>query len=132
MVNNETSQLLVTALMLMVQVLLVLLCKTRLSCADCSGNKPLEGPLKQDLEQALALAERFTKEYDNLLRHFEEEMFNTSKLLDMLRKQFSWVSSLANHTTSDDGIFKIQTVSPDLDTLILVCIQTTISDPYCM
>ncbi|MCJ8743904.1 hypothetical protein PDJAM_G00099930 [Pangasius djambal] len=77
---------------------------------DCSGKKPLEGPLKEDLEQALALAERFTKEYNNLLRHFEEEMFNTSKLLDMLRKQFSWVSSLANHTTSDDGIFKIQTI----------------------
>ncbi|XP_026779298.2 clusterin isoform X3 [Pangasianodon hypophthalmus] len=77
---------------------------------DCSGKKPLEGPLKEDLEQALALAERFTKEYNNLLRHFEEEMFNTSKLLDTLRKQFSWVSSLANRTTSDDGIFKIQTI----------------------
>lgn len=59
------------------------------------------------------MAERFTKEYNNLLRRFEEEMFNTSKLLDTLRNQFSWVSSLANHTTSDDGIFKIQTVSPD-------------------
>ncbi|XP_058234749.1 clusterin isoform X1 [Hemibagrus wyckioides] len=77
---------------------------------DCSGKKPLEGPLKDDLEQALALAERFTKEYNNLLRSFEEEMFNTSKLLDMLRKQFSWVSSLANHTSSDDSIFKVQTV----------------------
>ncbi|XP_017312023.1 clusterin [Ictalurus punctatus] len=77
---------------------------------DCSGKKPLEGPLKEDLEQALALAERFTKEYNNLLRRFEEEMFNTSKLLDTLRNQFSWVSSLANHTTSDDGIFKIQTI----------------------
>ncbi|KAI5615044.1 clusterin precursor [Silurus asotus] len=78
---------------------------------DCSGKKPLEGPLKEDLEKALALAERFTREYNSLLRHFEEEMFNTSKLLDTLRKQFSWVSSLANHTTSDNnGIFKIQTV----------------------
>ncbi|XP_060722225.1 clusterin isoform X1 [Tachysurus vachellii] len=77
---------------------------------DCSGKKPLEGPLKKDLELALAVAEKFTKEYNNLLRHFEEEMFNTSKLLDTLRKQFSWVSSLANHTTSDDGIFKVQTI----------------------
>ncbi|KAK3516343.1 hypothetical protein QTP70_009401 [Hemibagrus guttatus] len=77
---------------------------------DCSGTKPLEGPLKENLEQALALAEKFTNEYNNLLRSFEEEMFNTSKLLDMLRKQFSWVSSLANHTTSDNGIFKVQTI----------------------
>ncbi|TSP57632.1 Clusterin [Bagarius yarrelli] len=84
---------------------------------DCSGTRPLEGPLKQDLERALALAERFTREYNNLLRHFEEEMFNTSKLLDALRKQFSWVSSLANHT-SNDGIFKIQTIiSRDTDNL---------------
>ncbi|KAF5900303.1 clusterin isoform X1, partial [Clarias magur] len=84
---------------------------------DCSGKKPLEGPLKKDLEQALALAERFTKEYNNLLRNFEEEMFNTSKLLDTLRKQFSWVSSLANHTANDEGVFKIQTIiSKDTET----------------
>ncbi|XP_066515164.1 clusterin isoform X2 [Hoplias malabaricus] len=77
---------------------------------DCSGKKPLEGPLKQELEQALAVAEKFTQEYNRILKRFEEEMFNTSKVLDMFNKQFGWVSSLANHTKSDDGIFKIQTV----------------------
>ncbi|KAI4884104.1 hypothetical protein NFI96_018760, partial [Prochilodus magdalenae] len=77
---------------------------------DCSGKKPLEGPLKEELEKALAVAERLTQEYNKILKHFEEEMFNTSKLLDMFNKQFGWVSSLANHTKSDDGIFKIQAV----------------------
>ncbi|XP_072542675.1 clusterin [Salminus brasiliensis] len=77
---------------------------------DCSGKKPLEGPLKEELEQALAVAERFTQEYNRILKRFEEEMFNTSKLLDMFNKQFGWVSSLANHTKNDDGIFKIQAV----------------------
>ncbi|XP_007255478.3 clusterin [Astyanax mexicanus] len=77
---------------------------------DCSGKKPLEGPLKEELEQALARAERFTQEYNKILKHFEEEMFNTSKLLDMFNKQFGWVSSLANHTKSDDGIFQIQAI----------------------
>ncbi|XP_062857088.1 clusterin [Trichomycterus rosablanca] len=77
---------------------------------DCSGRKPLEGPLKEQLEEALALAEKYTKNYDSLLRHFDEEMFNTSKLLETLSKQFGWVSSLANHTTSKDGIFNFKTV----------------------
>ncbi|XP_036405725.1 clusterin [Megalops cyprinoides] len=77
---------------------------------DCSGKKPLDGKLKEDLESALAMAEKFTQEYNGLLRRFEEEMFNTSSLLDMLNKQFGWVSALANNTKSEDGIFKIKTV----------------------
>ncbi|XP_076873936.1 clusterin isoform X1 [Brachyhypopomus gauderio] len=77
---------------------------------DCSGKKPLEGPLKQELEKALALAERYTQEYQKLLKNFEEEMFKTSELLDSFNKQFGWVSSLANHTKSEDGIFKIKAV----------------------
>lgn len=103
-----------------------------LFCADCSGKKPLEGPLKEDLEQSLALAERFTKEYNNLLRSFEEEMFNTSKLLDMLRKQFSWVSSLANHTSNDDSIFKVQTVSPEGNAHFNRMNSDPISEPCCI
>lgn len=75
---------------------------------DCSGNKPLEGPLKQELEAALAMAERFTQQYNNLLRRFEEQMFNTSSIVDLLNRQFGWVSSLANNTKDD--IFKIQGV----------------------
>ncbi|KAL4649164.1 clusterin [Arapaima gigas] len=77
---------------------------------DCSGKKPLEGPLKKELESALAIAERFTQEYNRLLRRFEEQMFNTSSLLDVFNKQFGWVSTLANSTKDKDGIFQIQTV----------------------
>ncbi|MBN3309163.1 CLUS protein, partial [Amia calva] len=76
---------------------------------DCSGKKPLEGPLKEELEKALAMAEKFTQEYSRLLKTFEEEMFNTSSLLDMFNKQFGWVSALANQTKRD-GIFQIKTV----------------------
>ncbi|XP_056872237.1 clusterin [Takifugu flavidus] len=76
---------------------------------DCSGKKPLEGPLKVELEDALALAERFTRQYDGLLRRFEERMANTSFILDLLNRQFGWVSSLANRTDGTD-IFSVQTV----------------------
>nr|XP_046154364.1 clusterin-like [Oncorhynchus gorbuscha] len=77
---------------------------------DCSGKKPLAGPLKKDLEQALAMAERFTQEYSKQLRKFEEQMSNTSSLLDLFSKQFGWVSALANNTNNKDEIFKIETV----------------------
>ncbi|XP_071324116.1 clusterin [Trachinotus anak] len=77
---------------------------------DCSGKKPLEGPLKEELEEALAMAERFTQQYNSLLRTFEEQMFNTSAILDLFNRQFGWVSSLANNTNSNDGIFHVQTV----------------------
>lgn len=75
---------------------------------DCSGKKPLEGPLKEELEEALAIAERFTQQYNGLLKRFQEQMFNTSSLLDLLNRQFGWVSSLANNTKDD--FFKVQTV----------------------
>ncbi|XP_031693036.1 clusterin-like isoform X2 [Oncorhynchus kisutch] len=77
---------------------------------DCSGKKPLTGPLKEELEQALAMAEKFTQEYNKQLRRFEEKMSNTSSLLDLFSKQFGWVSALANNTDTKDGIFKIETV----------------------
>ncbi|XP_060947781.1 clusterin [Limanda limanda] len=77
---------------------------------DCSGRRPLEGPLKEDLEEALAMAERFTQQYNSLLRRFEEQMVNTSSILDLFNRQFGWVSSLANNTESQDGIFHVQTV----------------------
>ncbi|KAG7222692.1 hypothetical protein INR49_026301 [Caranx melampygus] len=77
---------------------------------DCSGNKPLESPLKQELEQALAMAERFTQLYNSQLQRFEEDMFNTSSILDLFNRQFGWVSSLANITNSRDGIFRVETV----------------------
>ncbi|KAF3850124.1 hypothetical protein F7725_019843 [Dissostichus mawsoni] len=74
---------------------------------DCSGRKPLEGPLKAELEEALALAERFTQQYNLLLKRFEEKMLNTSSVLDMLNREFGWVSSLANIT----DVFQVQTVT---------------------
>ncbi|KAI3364140.1 hypothetical protein L3Q82_010955 [Scortum barcoo] len=78
---------------------------------DCSGKRPLEGPLKEELEDALAMAERFTQQYNELLRRFEEKMMNTSFILDLLNRQFGWVSSLANDTNTKDDIFRIQTVN---------------------
>lgn len=81
------------------------------SSTDCSGNKPLESPLKQELEQALAMAERFTQLYNSQLQKFEEDMFNTSSILDLFNRQFGWVSSLANITNSRDGIFRLETVN---------------------
>ncbi|KAM3602346.1 uncharacterized protein V6R79_002444 [Siganus canaliculatus] len=77
---------------------------------DCSGNKPLDGPLKGELEEALAMAERFTQQYNSLLKRFEEHMFNTSSILDLLNGQFGWVSALANNTGAEDSIFRVQTV----------------------
>lgn len=76
---------------------------------DCSGKKPLEGPLKKELEDALAIAERFTQQYNNLLKRFEEQMFNTSSILDMLNREFGWVSSLVNNTRGD--VFRVQMVN---------------------
>ncbi|XP_059212691.1 clusterin [Centropristis striata] len=76
---------------------------------DCSGKKPLEGPLKEELEEALAMAERFTQQYNNLLKTFEEKMFNTSSILDLLNRQFGWVSTLANNTKDD--VFQVQMVN---------------------
>lgn len=77
---------------------------------DCSGSKPLQGPLKLDLERALAMAERLTQEYNALLGRMEQQMINTSSLLDFFDRQFGWVSALANNTKTKDGIFKVQAV----------------------
>ncbi|XP_068609727.1 clusterin isoform X2 [Brachionichthys hirsutus] len=76
---------------------------------DCAGKKPLEGPLKEALEEALASAERFTQRYSGLLKKFEEHVSNTSSILDVLDRRFGWVSSLANGT--EDKLFQVQTVT---------------------
>lgn len=54
------------------------------------------------------MAERFTQQYNSLLKRFEEQMFNTSAILDLLNSQFGWVSTLANNTKDD--FFRVQTV----------------------
>ncbi|XP_068433861.1 clusterin [Clinocottus analis] len=74
---------------------------------DCSGTKPLEGPLKEDLEKALAVADRYTQQYSRLLKRFQEQMFNTSSILDRLNGEFGWVSTLANNTDSKDDVFRV-------------------------
>jgi len=84
-------------------------CK-QIQTLDCSGQRPLEGPVKADLERALAQTERLTRQYNSQLRTFEEQMVNTSALLDLLNQQFGWVSALANSTGSKDGIFRIKAV----------------------
>eukprot|EP00062_Callorhinchus_milii_P008419 gi/632951090/ref/XP_007891102.1/ PREDICTED: clusterin [Callorhinchus milii] len=67
-------------------------------------------PLRKDFEEALSMAERFTKEYDSLLKEFELNVLNTSQQLEMLNKQFGWVSKLANMTQTPDGMFDIKTI----------------------
>lgn len=64
------------------------------------------------MEDALRLAERFTRRYDDLLRAFQAEMLNTTSLLDQLNSQFGWVSRLANITQGTDGFLQVTTVSP--------------------
>ncbi|XP_040016161.1 clusterin [Gasterosteus aculeatus] len=76
---------------------------------DCSGNRPLEGPLKEELEEALAIAERFSQQYNSLLETFKQQMFDTSSILDQLNREFGWVSSLNNKTTDD--VFRVQMVN---------------------
>lgn len=95
-------------------ITLLSVCLLHVSFPDCSGKKPLEGPLKEELESALALAEQFTQQYNSLLKRLEERMFNTSSLLDVFNRQFGWVSSLANNTESKDDIFRVQTVCHSL------------------
>lgn len=72
--------------------------------------RPLEGPLKEELEEALASAERFTQQYSRLLKTFKEQMFNTSSTLDQLNREFGWVSSLANSTGTKDHVFRVHEV----------------------
>ncbi|XP_030410953.1 clusterin [Gopherus evgoodei] len=77
---------------------------------DCSQTDPAQAQLREQFEDALRLAERFTRKYDELLRTFQEEMLNTSSLLDQLNQQFGWVSRLANLTQKGDGMLQVTTV----------------------
>lgn len=57
--------------------------------------------MKERFDDALRLAERFTRRYDEILKAFQEEMLNTTAILDQLNRQFGWVSQLANSTRND-------------------------------
>ncbi|XP_049721656.1 clusterin [Elephas maximus indicus] len=85
---------------------------------DCSASNPAQAQLRQELKTALQIAEKFTKQYDELLRSYQQKMFNTSSLLSQLNQQFSWVSQLANHTQNDEAylqVFSVTSKTPDLD-----------------
>ncbi|XP_077187119.1 clusterin [Paroedura picta] len=68
---------------------------------DCSETDPNQSQLRKHFEDALRRAEQFSRVYDNLFKTFQEEMFNTTRLLDQFSSQFSWVSRLANITKND-------------------------------
>ncbi|XP_070591009.1 clusterin [Erythrolamprus reginae] len=68
---------------------------------DCSQTDPDQRKMKERFDDALRLAERFSRRYDEILRAFQEEMFNTTAILDQLNRQFGWVSQLANRTRND-------------------------------
>ncbi|MBN3292230.1 CLUS protein, partial [Polypterus senegalus] len=77
---------------------------------DCSGKKPLQGPLKEEFENSLAIMEKLTKEYDEMLKKFQQEILNTTDIMKRLNEQFGWVSTLVNATDRQDGFFQITTV----------------------
>ena len=73
--------------------------------------------LRQELNNSLQLAEKFTKLYDELLQSYQQKMLNTSSLLKQLNEQFNWVSQLANLTQGEDQYYlQVTTVS---------CVPTT-------
>ncbi|XP_051471814.1 clusterin isoform X2 [Apus apus] len=93
-------------------------CREILS-VDCGQTDPAQSQLREQLEDALRLAERFSRRYDDLLRAFQAEMLNTTSLLDQLNRQFGWVSRLANLTQgTTDGFLQVTTVlskAPNLE-----------------
>lgn len=69
---------------------------------DCSGSNPAQSLLREELNSSLELAEKLARQYDELLRSYQQKMLNTSALLKQLTEQFSWVSQLANLTQRED------------------------------
>ncbi|NXF40961.1 CLUS protein, partial [Nyctibius bracteatus] len=92
-------------------------CREILS-VDCGQTDAAQQQLREQLEDALRLADRFTRRYDDLLGAFQAEMLNTTSLLDQLNRQFGWVSRLANLTQGTDGFLQVTTVlskAPNLE-----------------
>lgn len=69
---------------------------------DCSASSPEQSLLREELSSSLQLAEQLSKQYDELLRSYQQKMLNTSALLKQLNEQFNWVSQLANLTQRED------------------------------
>ncbi|XP_062979771.1 clusterin [Elgaria multicarinata webbii] len=84
---------------------------------DCSQTDPDQSLLRERFEDAVRLAERFTRRYDEILKMFQEEMLNTTAVLDQLNQQFGWVSRLANTTLNNNGrplqVITVVTKSPN-------------------
>uniref|UniRef100_A0A0B8RZ93 Clusterin n=1 Tax=Philothamnus irregularis TaxID=1899461 RepID=A0A0B8RZ93_9SAUR len=82
---------------------------------DCSQTDPDQRKMKERFEDALRLAERFTQRYDEILKAFQEEMLNTTAILDQLNRQFGWVSQLANRTRNDKllKVIMVKSSSPE-------------------
>ncbi|KAJ6661206.1 hypothetical protein lerEdw1_015343 [Lerista edwardsae] len=87
---------------------------------DCSQTDPDQTLLRDHFKDHLLIAERLTQRYNDLLRSFQEEMLNTTSLLDQLSKQFGWVSQVANHTQNGSKslrVIMVQTNSSTTDNL---------------
>ncbi|XP_062429325.1 clusterin [Rhea pennata] len=84
-------------------------CRELLS-VDCSETDAEQSLAREQLEDALRLAESFSRHYDDLLRDFQAEMLNTTSLLKQLNRQFGWVARLANLTQDDSGFLQVTTV----------------------
>ncbi|NXM33765.1 CLUS protein, partial [Oxyruncus cristatus] len=77
---------------------------------DCGQGSPSQGELREQLEDAVRVAERFTRRYDALLGALEAELLNSTALLQRLSRQFGWVSRLANLTQGGDTALRVTTV----------------------
>ncbi|XP_042300855.1 clusterin [Sceloporus undulatus] len=114
-------------------------CKAILD-VDCNQTDPEQSQLRERFEDAVRLAERFTRKYDEILKSFQEEMLNTTALLDQLNQQFGWVSRLANATRNQDKPLKVITViskpanaaDPSKPTDTQVTVQLFDSEPLTM
>ncbi|XP_006884986.1 PREDICTED: clusterin [Elephantulus edwardii] len=93
-------------------------CREILS-VDCSASNPAQAQLREELKTALQVAEKFTNEYDDLLKSYQQKMSNTSALLSQLNEQFNWMSQLANHTQNEDQaylqVFSVTSRGTDLN-----------------
>ncbi|XP_063771081.1 clusterin isoform X2 [Pseudophryne corroboree] len=77
---------------------------------DCSGKNLMQEKLQESYQDSVRLAEKFTRQYDDVLQELREKMLNTTSLLEDLSKNFGWVSKLANITRNDqNGIFQVST-----------------------
>lgn len=77
---------------------------------DCTGKDQMQGKLKEKFEESIRLADKFTRQYEDLLQRFRDQMLNATNVLEDLSEQFGWVSKLANLTRSDQkGIFQVST-----------------------